>query len=77
MSSFVGTEMYMAPEVVNKKVQYQGQDADNFAFGVLMLATKIEDYPWVRPEITDQRNINYKHLAYEGGFNAEQFWNKY
>ena len=24
MSSFVGTEMYMAPEVVDKRVQYQG-----------------------------------------------------
>ena len=77
MSSYVGTEMYMAPEVVNKTVQYQGQDADNFAFGVLMLATKIEDYPWVKPEITDARNKNYRNLAFEGGYKADEFWSKY
>ena len=42
-----------------------------------MLATKIQDYPWVKPDITHKNNINYKNLAHEGGTNDEQFWAKY
>ena len=77
MSTFVGTEMYMAPEVLNKLEAYQGQDADIFALGVLMLTTKIQDYPWVKPDITKMANIGYKNLAADGGINDEQFWAKY
>ena len=77
MSSYVGTEMYMAPEILNKSLPYQGQDADCFAFGVMLLVTKIEDYPWIKPDITNEQNRNYKHLAFEGGFKSNNFWNKY
>merc|ERR1712183_139502 len=77
MSSYVGTEMYMAPELLNKTVPYQGQDADCFAFGVMLLVTMIEDYPWIKPDINDERNRNYKNLSFEGGFKASSMWKKY
>ena len=50
MKSRVGTFMYMAPEVQDKTVLYQGQDADCFAFGVCLLVAKIMEYPWKKPD---------------------------
>ena len=53
-----GTKMYMAPEVFVKNETYQGQDADLFAFGVLLLVLMLQDYPW--KDFTDK---SYKQLT--------------
>ena len=41
----LGTEMYMAPEVIAGKA-YQGADADIFAFGVMLLVLRLMAYPF-------------------------------
>lgn len=41
----LGTEMYMAPEVVAQK-PYQGADADIFAFGVMLVVLRLMVYPF-------------------------------
>ena len=67
------------PKLKNKRnsYQYQGQDADCFAFGVIMLVVKTSSYPWEMPDIVggDERNKNYVYLAKEGGVKAHRFWN--
>jgi len=42
--------MYMAPEIFDKTVPYQGQDADIFAFGVTLFVAKVIAYPWKRAD---------------------------
>jgi len=74
MKSRVGTFMYMAPEVMDKTVTYQGQDADCFAFGVSLLVAKIMDYPWKKP---DRYSGKYETLVDENGTKAEKFWAHY
>ena len=41
MKTRLGTWMYMAPEIIDRTIQYQGQDADCFALGVSMLCCKV------------------------------------
>ena len=74
MNTPVGTPMYMAPQVTVDRIKYQGQDADIFAFGVMLLATRIGDYPWKVPTLEDE---NYRYIAQFGGLNVEEFWKKY
>ena len=47
----LGTEGYMAPEIVNEE-PYQGQDIDLFALGVMMLVLRLMDYPF---DVADKR----------------------
>jgi len=46
----LGTPMYMAPEIFDKTIPYQGQDADIFAFGVSLFVAKIIAYPWKKAD---------------------------
>ena len=44
-STQLGTNMYMAPEIVENK-PYQGSNVDIFAFGVMLLTVKSMIYPF-------------------------------
>lgn len=72
MKSRLGTYMYMAPEILNKQVMYQGQDADCFALGVCMFVAKVMDYPWKVTNIDVDEG--YKMLAADHGTDAQRFW---
>ena len=68
--------MYMAPEVHDKTVPYQGQDVDVFAFGVAILIAKIMEYPWKkRPDRFG--GGNYELLVDDNGTKADKFWDSY
>jgi len=54
----LGTPMYMAPEIFDKTVPYQGQDVDCFAFGVSLFVGKVIDYPWKRPNPIEDDKYN-------------------
>ena len=61
--------MYMAPEIFDKTVPYQGQDADCFAFGVSLFVGKVIDYPWKRADpIEDDK---YDLFSGDSGQTAE------
>jgi len=75
MKSRLGTYMYMAPEIQDKSIQYQGQDGDCFAFGVCILVCKLNDYPWKVPDI--ERDANYKLFAGYHGTDSDKFWAKF
>ena len=48
--------MYSAPEIFDKTVPYQGNDADCYAFGVSILVSMILDEPWKKQNpIEDDR----------------------
>ena len=51
MSTRLGTPMYMAPEVLDTAVKYQGQDADCFALGVSLFVARTIGYPWKKPDL--------------------------
>merc|ERR1712045_1023185 len=66
---------YMAPEIFDKTIPYQGQDADLFALGVTLFVGKVIGYPWKKPDpIEDDK---YQLFAGEAGQNADQFWADY
>jgi serine/threonine protein kinase len=72
MKTRLGTYMYMAPEILDKTLQYQGQDADLFALGVCLFVAKVTEYPWKRPDIeTDQ---SYRTFACNHGMKSGKFW---
>lgn len=71
----LGTPMYMAPEIFDKTIPYQGQDADIFAFGVSLFVAKIIAYPWKKADpIQDD---GYALLAADYGENSQKFWAQY
>ena len=72
MKTRLGTAMYMAPEIHDKTVKYQGADADCFAFGVSLFVAKIIGYPWKVPDLI--KDNDYKLLAGDYGINSEEFW---
>jgi len=72
MKTRLGTPMYMAPEIHDKTVAYQGQDADCFAFGVSLFVARVIGYPWKVPDLIKDKD--YKLFAGDYGVNAEQFW---
>lgn len=74
MNSRLGTTMYMAPEIQDKAIYYQGQDADCFALGVTMLVSKLMSYPWRKPDIVS--DLNYRLFAANAGVEADKFWTK-
>ena len=45
-----------------------------FAFGVSLFVAKVFDYPWNRPDLSEQ---GYKLLSGENGVNAHLFWQQY
>ena len=65
----------MAPEIADRRIRYQGQDADLFALGVALLIAKLNDYPWVRPDLKE--DDHYKALAGSHGVNSDNFWSLY
>lgn len=67
--------MYMAPEISDRSIVYQGQDADLFALGVALLIVKLNDYPWTRPDINE--DAHYRALAGSHGVNSDKFWSLY
>lgn len=67
--------MYMAPEILDKTVEYQGQDADCFAFGVSLFVARVIGYPWKKPDIIGDKE--YKKFAGDYGVNAEEFWKEF
>lgn len=72
LKSRLGTNMYLAPEIIDKTLQYQGQDVDCFALGVSLLVSKIREYPWKTPNIdTDD---NYNMLVHNHGTESDAFW---
>ena len=71
-STYCGTAVYMAPEIHDKTVKYQGADADCFAFGVSLFVAKIIGYPWKVPDLI--KDNDYKLLAGDYGINSEEFW---
>ena len=75
MKTRCGTYMYMSPETLDRNIYYQGQDSDCFALGVSLLIARLNDYPWVRPDI--QTDAHYKALAGSHGVNSEKFWDLY
>jgi len=75
MKSRLGTYMYMAPEIQDKTVQYQGQDGDCFALGVCILVCKLNDYPWKVPDM--EQDVNYKLFAGYHGCDSDKFWAKF
>jgi len=66
----LGTPMYMAPEIVDKR-PYQGSDADLFAFGVTLMVARLVAYPFNNASLNDDK---YKLLA---GENSALFWKPY
>ena len=74
-NSRLGTPMYMAPEIRDRRVQYQGQDADIFAFGVSLFVARVIDYPWKKPDVGEDEG--YRLIAGDNGINANQFWEQY
>jgi len=75
MKTPCGTYMYMAPEIADRSILYQGQDADLFALGVALLISKLNDYPWARPDINE--DTHYRALAGSHGVNSDKFWSLY
>ena len=75
MTTKLGTPMYMAPEIHDKSVKYQGQDADLFALGVSLFVARTIDYPWKKPDLSSDRA--YAKFAADNGIHADSFWKKY
>lgn len=75
MKSKLGTPMYMAPEIFDKTVYYQGQDADCFALGVSLFVCKTMSYPWKKPNLDS--DADYRLFAGDFGIYTDQFWAKY
>lgn len=69
MKTRKGTPMYMAPEIMDRTVYYQGQDADCFAFGVSLLVAKFMEYPWEKCDL--EKDESYRLLAGDNGINAD------
>ena len=66
----LGTPMYMSPEICDKR-QYQGSDADLFAFGVTLMVARLVAYPFNTATMTDEK---YKLLQ---GADSHLFWKTY
>ena len=47
----LGTQLYMAPEI-ELNLNYQGTDADCFAFGASLLVAKVMEYPFKKASLT-------------------------
>ena len=71
----VGSLKYMAPEIHDKTVKYQGQDADCFAFGVSLFVARVIGYPWKVPDLIKDKD--YEKFAGNYGINAEEFWKNF
>lgn len=67
-STIVGTEDYMAPEVL-KGTSYSGQAADIFGAGLILFVMVTRSKPFLRAEPTDQY---YKYMATN---RPKKFWN--
>lgn len=65
----LGTEMYMAPEIVSGS-EYQGADVDLFAFGVMILVLRLMAYPF---EEASMKDSDFKQLYDK----PDLFWRKY
>ena len=70
MKTEIGTRMYRAPEIEAGK-DYQGADADLFAWAVSLLIFKTRDYPWHRASPNDQE---YTLLGCNNGIRSNEFW---
>jgi serine/threonine protein kinase len=46
-----------------------------FALGVALLISKLNDYPWARPDINE--DAHYRALAGFHGVNSDKFWSLY
>ena len=68
-STQLGTNMYMAPEIVEKR-PYQSQDVDVFAFGVMLLTVKSMIYPFDNAHLGG--DMHYTALQH----NPEVFWSQ-
>ena len=67
--------VYLAPEIFDKTVPYQGYDADCFAFGVSIFISMTLDEPWKNPNpIEDDR---YNLLVGDYSQNSDKFWKEY
>jgi len=75
MKTRLGTPMYMAPEIHDKTVKYQGQDADCFAFGVSLFVARVIGYPWKVPDLI--KDESYNRFAGDYGINADKFWEEF
>ena len=75
MKSKLGTPMYMAPEIQDKTVPYQGTDADIFALGVTLFVARVMAYPWKKPDIIS--DARYILFAGDNGIDADDFWAKF
>jgi len=75
MKTRLGTPMYMAPEIHDKTVKYQGQDADCFAFGVSLFVARVIGYPWKVPDLI--KDESYNKFAGDYGINADKFWEEF
>ena len=66
-STFLGTDMYMATEIVEGRC-YQGADVDIFALGVMLLTVKAMIYPFDSAKL----GIDRHYTALQQ--NPKQFW---
>ena len=61
--------IYLAPEIFDKTVPCRGNDADCFAFGVIILVSMILDEPWKKHNLIEDDRYNL--LAGDYGQNAD------
>ena len=72
-STYLGTPMYMSPEIESRGDQYQPADADLFALGVTLIVARLVAYPFDRASRDDA-----KYMKIVGDkTNSGLFWNAY
>ena len=71
-STYLGTPMYMCPEIVNRD-QYQSSDADLFALGVTLIVARLVTYPF---DNACRDDAKYMKIVSDKT-NSQNFWNAY
>lgn len=73
LTSYKGTQSYMAPEIRNGDV-YNGKQTDVFSMGVVLFTLVVGFFPFAKASMKDQYyNILVTGLRDENGINT-QFW---
>ena len=67
LSSYLGTELYMAPEI-SQGIKYKGEEVDLFAMGVLLFIIYAGNPPFKKPIMSDPL---YKMIASKSN---DKFW---